>query len=200
MTNKEKDLEIKQWERYITKMASTYTVNDYIKEELIQEGRIAISQAIDNYDENKGTKKTYIIQYIKGYFKKYLTNNTRTIRIPTNVINKNSSTYCPEREKMALNQRTLDINGTFGGEQTLLETILIPIEDTEEDDEVITRRSVLRKQLSQLNDYQREIIKLRYEDELTFEQIGNKLDKTPQGIQFQHKNIISKLKLALQNI
>ena len=71
---------LKQYQRYITKVAGTLTNDDYIKEELIQEANIGIWKAYQSFNETQGTLHSYLISYIRGKMLNYLTDSIRTIK------------------------------------------------------------------------------------------------------------------------
>ena len=49
---------LKQYQRYIIKVAGTLTNDDYIKEELIAVANIGIWQAYQRFDSSKGISKS----------------------------------------------------------------------------------------------------------------------------------------------
>lgn len=58
------------------------------EQDLIQEANIGLLKAIQLYDPNRGAKfTTFSVWYIKSSINTWLTNHSRTIRLPANIVN-----------------------------------------------------------------------------------------------------------------
>ena len=181
---------IKQYQRYIIKVASTLTNDDYIKEELIAEANIAIWKAYNNFNEAEGSLHSYLISYIKGSMLNYLTNSTRTIKISAKVIHDTNRTEGKEIIK------TISIDKENDKKHNLSETISIEEEDNSIDDQQELIRALLRQYISQLKEQYQIILKLRYMEEKTICEIGQELGISRQAVDQQLTKAINQLQKA----
>lgn len=180
---------LKQYQRYLIKVASTLTKDDYIKEELIQVASIGLFKAYQLYDESKGELHSYLISYIRGYMLTYLTTNTRTIKIPTNVVIDNLNNAEGNKDIRTISIET-SIN-EYG--DTIQDRISIEEEDNSLDDQQKAIRSLLTQYLSQFKERYQFILKMRYFEEMTFDEIAEQLNITRQAVALQHDSAIKKL-------
>lgn len=74
--------------KYILKVATKLSFYDMdLRKDLIQEGRIAMLIAYDNYDESRGIPfMKYAGGCIRDSMMRFLTDNSRTIRLPSNIV------------------------------------------------------------------------------------------------------------------
>jgi RNA polymerase sporulation-specific sigma factor len=184
-TSTEKQISIedllKKYQRYLIKVASTLTKDDYIKEELIQVASIGLFKAYQLYDESKGELHYYLISYIRGSMLTYLTTNTRTIKIPANVIIDNLNNAEGNKDIRTISIET-SIN-EYG--DTIQDRISIEEDDNSLDDQQEAIRSLLRQYVSQLKERYQLILKLRYFEEKTIEEIGQALGISRQAVDLQ---------------
>jgi len=84
---KAKDELISRNLRFVVSCAKQYDMNGVTLEDLVNEGNIGMSIAADKFDPTQGFKFiTYAVWYIKKEILTYLSNNSRTIRLPTNKV------------------------------------------------------------------------------------------------------------------
>lgn len=171
---------LKQYQRYIIKVASTLTKDDYIKEELIQEASISLYKAYQSYDESKGELHYYLISYIRGSMLTYLTTNTRTIKIPANVIQEIYKMELEEPIKTISIEKEINEYGDSIGDRILIEE-----DDDSLDDQQEAIRNLLRHYISELKERYQFILKMRYFEGKTIEEIGNQLGISRQAIDLQ---------------
>jgi RNA polymerase sigma factor (sigma-70 family) len=181
---------LKQYQRYIIKVASTLTKDNYIKEELIQEASIGLWKAYINFNEAEGSLHSYLISYIRGSMLNYLTNSTRTIKISANVIHETNRTEGKEIVK------TISIDKENDEGHNLSETISIEEEDNSMDDQQELVRALLKQYLSQLKPKYQTILKLRYMEEKTIIEIGAELGISRQAVDQQLELAIHQLQKA----
>jgi RNA polymerase sigma factor (sigma-70 family) len=180
------EMTLKNWNKYIIKIADSFSFNNYDKQELTQIGSISLFNAFNNYDENKGTFKTFAIQYIRGGMMNYLTTNGRTIKITGYAI----------KQKIEI-IKTISIDKTHtteDGNYSISELIKDDIEDNELDDKnklIIDLLSVYISKLSK--DYQT-IIKMVYFDEMKLIEIAKELNQSSENIRLKKNRAIEKLK------
>jgi RNA polymerase sigma factor (sigma-70 family) len=197
-TSTEKQLSIedllKQYQRYLIKVASTLTKDDYIKEELIAEGNIGLWKAYQRYTEGDGELHSYLISYIKGYMLNYLTTNTRTIKVPANIVHHINRTEGLEFTS------TLSLDKKIGDEDssTLGDMVEDHYEDNYLDDQQESIRSLLRQYLNQLKERYQTILKLRYFEEKTYLEISDELNTSVENIRQQHDKAINQLQELFQ--
>jgi RNA polymerase sigma factor (sigma-70 family) len=181
---------LKQYQRYIIKVASTLTKDNYIKEELIQEASIGLWKAYINFNEAEGSLHSYLISYIRGSMLNYLTNSTRTIKISANVIHETNRTEGKEIVK------TISIDKENDEGHNLSETISIEEEDNSMDDQQELVRALLKQYLSKLKPKYQTILKLRYMEEKTIIEIGAELGISRQAVDQQLELAIHQLQKA----
>jgi len=181
---------LKQYQRYIIKVASTLTNDNYIKEELIQVANIGIWKAYTNFNEAEGSLHSYLITYIRGSMLNYLTDSTRTVKPSAKLIHTINRTEGAELSK------TISIDIQVEDGYNLSETISIEEEDKELDDQQEAIRTLLRQYLSQLKERYQLILKLRYFEEKTIEEIGQALGISRQAVDLQLASALHQLQDA----
>jgi len=190
-TSTEKQLSIedllKQYRRYMIKVASTLTTDDYIKEELIQVASISIWKAYINFNEAEGTLHSYLISYIRGSMLNYLTDSIRTVKPSAKLIHHINRT---EGEELA---KTISMDIQVEDGYNISETISMEEEDTSTDDQQELVRALLKKHITQLKDQWQKIIIMRYTQEMTLDEIAVNLNISRQAVAEQHDNAIKKL-------
>lgn len=182
---------LKQYQRYIIKVASTLTKDDYIKEELIQVASIGIWKAYTNFNEAEGSLHGYLISYIRGSMLNYLTDHTRTIKPSAKLIH---DTNKAEGEELI---KTISIERPINEYGKKIEDI-IPIEEEDKtlDDHQEAIRVLLRQYLNQLKERYQFILKLRYFEEKTIEEIGHQLGISRQAVDQQLETALFQLQDA----
>lgn len=180
---------ISTYRRYILKVASTLSNDDYIKQELVAEGNIGLWKAYQRYTLGDGEMHSYLISYIKGYMLNYLTTNLRTIKVPANVVHHINRTEGLEFTS------TLSLDTKIGDEDssTLGEMVEDHIEDNSMDDIAEAKLGLLRHFIPKLKEQYQIIIKLRYYQEKNYEEIGQHLNISREAVRLQHDKAISKL-------
>ena len=189
-TSTEKQLSIedllKQYRRYMIKVASTLTTDDYIKEELIQVASISIWKAYINFNEAEGTLHSYLISYIRGSMLNYLTDSIRTVKPSASLIHHINRTEGEELSK------TISMDIIVEDGYNLSETISME-EDTSTDDQQELVRALLKKHISELKEQWQKIVTMRYMLEMSLVEIADKLNISRQAVALQHENAIKKL-------
>lgn len=181
---------ISKYRRYIIKVASTLTNDDYIKEELIQEAYISIWKAYQRFDSTEGTLHSYIISYIRGSMLNYLTDSIRTVKPSARLIHHINRT---EGEELI---KTISIDKEIEDGYNLSETISMEEEDTSMDDQQQLIRGLLKQYVSQLKERYQLILNLRYNEEKTIEEIGDMLGISRQAVDDQLGKALSQLQKA----
>ena len=73
--------------RFVISCAKQYQVNGASLEDLVNEGNIGITTAADRFDPTMGYKFiSYAVWYIRKDIMAFISDNTRTIRLPTNKV------------------------------------------------------------------------------------------------------------------
>ena len=74
--------------RFVVSCAKQYLIKGVTLEDLVNEGNIGMTKAADKFDPTMGFKFiTFAVWDIKKTINEYLTNNSRTIRLPNNKVN-----------------------------------------------------------------------------------------------------------------
>lgn len=179
---------IKSYERYLLKCATSFNQDKY-KDDLIQEGRIAIADAYEKYDESMGKLHPYLISYINGRMKTFLSKNARTIRIPMTHFNNGpySNKDFFEMKKVSMivtneegNQVERDFEDDF--------------EDETPDDQEYFKSLRLTNSINKLKPLYKELITMRYIEDMTYQAIGKKLEITKEGARQLVQAAMNKLK------
>ena len=178
---------LKQYQRYIIKVASTLTNDDYIKEELIQVANIGLWKAYINFNKAEGSLHSYLISYIRGNMLNYLTDSLRTVKPSAKLIHHINRTVGEELVKTV----SMDIQNDEGF--TLAETISTDEEDKSMDDQQELVRALLKKHLSELKTQYQKILSMRYIEDMSLIEIGNELKISTEAVRQQHDKAISKL-------
>jgi RNA polymerase sigma factor (sigma-70 family) len=150
-------------------------------DDLIQEGHIAIFNAVSKYKEDTGPFTPYVIKCIKLSMYSFLDNNKRTIRIPMN------------KQLDEVFMKSVKPPYSIDDENINIEIADIPTEANEE-------KELIQKAISTLNENEQEIINLYfgftniYEDSLTLKEIGELTNTSKQNIALKVSKILSKLK------
>lgn len=172
---------ITKYRRYIIKLISTLTTDENIKDDLYQEATIALWSANENYDSTQGEFHPYAIILMKTAMLKYITNNSRTIRVPANKV------FSTLKEGTSL-QPTLSLDYAINDEETTLNDIIgNEDEDNTLDDHQLAIRSDLSKHLSQLKETHRNIIIARHIEGKTLEEIAKEMNITREAVRLQYE-------------
>ena len=210
--------------RFVISMAKEYQGQGLSLIDLINEGNYGLVKAVSRYDHTKGFRFiSYAVWWIKQSIIQSLNDTSRTIRLPTNIINKFFSNKKELNEFKLLNNRNaldgeiLDANGKSidllslpkcsslnkiineSGDE--LENLL---EDKSNDDDEhysidYNVKRELNSLLSTLSVREREIIELYFgigtgEKGVTLEVIGNKYGLTKERIRQIKESAIRKLR------
>ena len=178
---------LKQYQRYVIKVASTLTNDDYIKQELIAEANIAIWKAYQRFDSTEGTLHSYLISYIRGSMLNYLTDSIRTVKPSATLIHHINRTEGEELSKTI----SIDIQNDDG--YSLNETISIEEEDNSTDDIAEAKLGLLRHYIPKLKEQYQLILNLRYNQDLKMSEIGKEIGISTEAVRQQHDKAISKL-------
>jgi RNA polymerase sigma factor (sigma-70 family) len=178
---------LSKYRRYIIKVASTLTNDDYIKQELIQEANIGIWKAYQRFDSTEGTLHSYLINYIRGSMLNYLTTSIRTVKPSASLIHHINRTEGEELSK------TISMDIIVEDGYNLSETISMEEEDTSTDDQQELVRALLNKYISELKEQWQKIVTMRYMQEMSLDEIAEQLNITRQAVALQHDSAIKKL-------
>lgn len=76
--------------RFVISVAKQYTKTGVKLEDLINEGNLGLIKATSTYDPERGFKFiSYAVWWIRSYILSYISENSRTIKLPTNKLMKN---------------------------------------------------------------------------------------------------------------
>jgi len=182
---------IKDYERYILKVATSLNQDEY-KDDLIQEGRIAIVDAYANYNESMGEFHPYCLVYIKGRMKTFLSKNARTVRIPMTHFNNG-----PYSNKKYLEYQKVSFIVTDEEGNQVERDFIDEVEDNELDDQEYIKSLRLTNALSNLKELHQDLLTMRYVEGLTYKEIADELGITKQGVMQLVATAIKKIKKEL---
>lgn len=177
--------------RLVSHFAKKFSRNDWqLFEDLLQEGSIGLSKALEKFDETKGFKfSTYASWWIRQAIQRYLQDHSRTIRIPVHAQEQINKIHKAKRELYGNNEEELvsDISDMTGmtddkieemqvigqhimslsdviGEDGTLEDILISMDtiNPEEESQRASEAKILNEILSELDPKEERVIRMRF--------------------------------------
>lgn len=216
--------------KFVISIAKEYQGQGLTLSDLISEGNLGLLKAATRYDHTRGFRFiSYAVWWIRQSIMQSINDNSRTIRYPSNVINKISATK-KEFEKFELeNHRQADFLDFYGDEglvdfnnlaktsslnevvneeggevYELLEDKNIDTEDMFGETEMIIKRE-LANILDMLTDREQEIIKCYFGidkdvEGMTLEVIGEKYGLTKERIRQIKEKALRKLRHNAHNL
>lgn len=166
---------------FIQLKAYTYSAGDeFINEELHQIADIAIYQAIQTYKpHSKATLKSFAMRMIEWQMKDYLSTSIRQIRLPANVVyNKDFEFKQPISADLIVNE----------DDATRI------IDNITESPENGLNNDYIWDVVSQLSKKDAAIVKMRYIEKMTLEEIGLHFYLTKEAIRVRLNKIHDKLR------
>lgn len=179
--------------------------------DLISEGNIGLMKAATRFDPTRGFRFiSYAVHWIKQSIIQSLNENSRTIRLPANVINKitqlnrkNPNTLT-EEEKMDLDQPScVSLNAPIGDNNDFELSTIIADDSVDTMDvlehETERLKMVINKTLNCLDDRERGIIECYFGlntkcEPMTLEAIGDRYDLTKERIRQIKEKAIRRLR------
>ena len=168
----------------IYKLALSFNAGNEHRSDLVQCGRIGIHRAIQTYQPEKGGKFiSWVITHVKKEMINYLNDNLRTIRIPVSQLRQQDRETFPTE-----NMHSLD-DSIYDDGEPLYSTIAYE----EETHEINLFILYLRHFLPKLKESYQNILKLRYFEEKTYEEIADELNMTRENVRQLHDKAINTL-------
>ena len=141
---------IKFYKPYFLKMATNFTINQTIKEDLVAEANVSLWLSTKTFDDTKDTS-----------FNSYITLQARYAML--NYLNKKDTThntiFVPNDKKEEYKLITISTDTPINENQTICDTIADEV-DTDEEDE---RIKPLRRYLKHIKKTHRDILEIKYE-------------------------------------
>lgn len=216
--------------KFVISVAKEYQGQGLSLSDLISEGNLGLVKAATRYDHTRGFRFiSYAVWWIRQSIMQSLNDNSRTIRYPSNVINKISATK-KEFERFELeNERAADfsdfadkdnmvdfntlskcgsLNDTINEEGSELYELIsddsIDTDDIFGETDMIIREE-LNSMLGELSDREREIIECYYGinkefEGMTLEVIGEKYNLTKERIRQIKEKALRKLRHNAHNL
>lgn len=177
---------LKTYKRYIQVCA--YKINrDEFKDDLIAEAIQGLYNAYNSFNKEKGTFHSLAQYNIKYAMVDFITNNSRTIRLPSNA--QYNPIYKVEEVKC------ISTSLPIGNDNDTIIADTLPSNDMFNDydnsNDVI--KDVLSHYLSKLNDRHSKVLKMRYIESMTYLEISNVLLISEEAVRLQ-------INTALKNI
>lgn len=185
-----------KYDRFIRVTAIRLDVDNTMYPDLYQVGIIALWEAESKYDESKGTFHTFLMRYITYEMMDYLTQNAKTIRVPSNKLIQAKKGEIKLTKAISMNT---PINGETG-EETIEDLLGYEEEDNSLDDNDIRNRAILKKELSEMNPQYQKIIWMYSVLDMTFQEIGDEIGTTKENIRQQYNKGIKILREKLTKL
>lgn len=172
---------LNDYKNYIKILAKSHSrINPTIEEDLYQEGIIALYDAYNNYDENKGFFPSFAQTYIIGRMMNYITDNNKTVRIPASQQYGKYKNETLKTSKAISTDLVIKDDGTTIGD-VLSNNLII-------NDEINIDSEYINGLINNLSDKKKDIILMYfgfppYTESYSFRQIGKKYNNSPQNIQ-----------------
>ena len=189
------------------------------KDDLYQVGMIGLIDAYNHYKDDKNTKfSSFAYFYVLGKVKEYL-RNTNLIKVSKELVKLNTSiekardyltqklNYIPTDEEIAI---FIDISVEKVRQAKEANNLVMSLEtenDEEQDmynkigyDEIGYREDILdlRKEIDNLNEFDRNIIIKRYEEGLTQSELSQELGINQVKVSRKEKEILTRLRTRLR--
>ena len=217
--------------KFVISIAKEYQGQGLTLSDLINEGNLGLIKAATRFDHTRGFRFiSYAVWWVRQSIIQSINDNSRTIRYPSNVINKISSTK-KEYEKFELEHdrqadfmdfydkenivnfnilpKTSSLNNVINEEGTEAYELLVDndinVDDIMGETETIVKEE-LNKILNLLSDREQEIIKSYYgidvdlEGGMTLEVIGEKYNLTKERIRQIKEKALRKLRHNAHNL
>ena len=172
---------------YVIHNSKFMNLNVVEEKDYFQFGVEGLSEAIDRFDPDYGTKfETYAIQRIRGK----IIDELRKLQIKPRNTN-------PENE---VQYKNVSLNNSYDNEDGYQLYEIIPAE-TEQPDEIIQKdeqKQILRDIITKLDERDRLIISLYYYENLNYKEIAEVLKITVSRVSQIHSKIIKEMKGKLQ--
>jgi RNA polymerase sigma factor (sigma-70 family) len=135
---------------YLITMASNFTINQSIKDDLLAEAYVSIWNSNTNYDSQRGaTFFTYIIQQARYSMLRFLNEKQTT----------NQTIYTPPKQKEKYNITTISMDSTINDYQAIYDTIIDEVEEDTEEDKILH----LRAYMKDIKKTHRDILEIKYQ-------------------------------------
>lgn len=147
--------------KFVVSVAKKYKNNFLELSDLISEGNYGMLVALEKFDYTKDVRfMTYAVYWIRHYINKALTDDSRTIRIPSNIVNEKDAT----EDDMPITCISINpyTNLDESGEFDILGEEIFNMNELIGDFDIVSKSSVINYLLSVLNSKEKEIITLYY--------------------------------------
>ena len=193
MTNQMTETElIKKYTRYIHTVPFSLRSPDNF-DDLIQEGRIAVIRSLQTHNPEKGDLQSHIINRIKYDMMRWLSNHSRTIRVPISTQSNKEKPW--EEIPMVSGDRLIYEEG----ETTIFDEVEADyyINDYETEDAASAVTNKLMWAISQLKHKPAKAVHLHYFGNRTVAQIADEMNTSKQLIEHYLKKSLPILKKLL---
>ncbi len=170
-----------KYEKMIHKIVNSFPY--FVREDLIQEGYLALYRAYLSYDPKVASFSTYVYSVIRRSCCNYMRDKARTVRLPARLAEKGKIIHCvgmnaPEEHRRALEE-------TLGSEE-----VSIDIDDR------ISLVRMLKILVSKgiISLYECTLLRRRFFDEMTLEEIGKEDGTTKVTIRTRIEKVIKILR------
>ena len=194
--------------RFVLSIAKDYSWSGIPLEELSSEGNIGLIKAVSKFDETKGVKFiSYAVWWIKQSILQSLNENSRTIRLPVNVVQdmhkekkENEKTNKDLSEKFATLPRMIDLDMHINEDgDTLID--IIKNDNVESPDEIFSTKDLLKEKMMNimgvLDNRERAIVEDYYGitgTPRTLEDIGSDFSLTKERVRQIKEKALRKLR------
>ena len=189
--------------KFVVSVAKEYQGLGLSLPDLISEGNIGIIKAASRFDASRGFKFiSYAVYWIKQTIMQSLNDNSRMIRLPSNIINKIVKLNKTNGDVEEIYPTVISINSSSSNDShQIIDSIADDSDDSfEELDYNIEKiKKIINKSLSSLSDREKGIIECyfglnSYCEAMTLEAIGHKYNLTKERIRQIKEKAIRRLR------
>jgi RNA polymerase primary sigma factor len=194
--------------KFVVSIAKEYQGMGLALPDLISDGNLGLIKAATRFDPTRGFRFiSYAVYWIKQSIMQSLNDNSRMIRLPSNIINKISKSYKdnkPLGSDDEIYPTCISLNTKLYGNSKEFEILDVLPDDSVDEFEILDRETLklkdaINKSLSMLNDRERGIIECYYGinthcEPMTLEAIGDKYHLTKERIRQIKEKAIRRLR------
>lgn len=190
---------LQKYHNTILKLANKYSLRSsrFDFDDLVEEGRVAAINASKSFDKSKNTKFiTYLTNSVSRELSKFVGDNSYDLTVTEHDRRDNYSRYGSNdklKEKAVCNRLIYD-NGDTTSSNTISH-YTIPSGDVTPEDAMIWKEniSILREEIEALPDRDKQVIELRFINNMTLVEVADIMNTTKQNVHFLAKKSFDKL-------